>query len=172
MMFKKMANCVQRNADKNWSCKVRVFAEALVIFLILLSLCSCGSIASPSFGPEFKAADHVENVFIGINFVNLNSSPSTFAVAGTPCPSGPPALLRGGDIATQMSPQNIRLRSIPGTNNDETIVARISNGERVLILAGPQCFQGLNWYAVITVRGFVGWAAEGNAHERWLNKRP
>jgi len=82
-----------------------------------------------------------------------------------PCGSALPPRLVVGNMAfliPETTPNN--LRSTPSTGE---VLGQIQPGADMTVLAGPECADGMYWWQV-DYEGTVGWTAEGNSSEYWL----
>lgn len=67
-----------------------------------------------------------------------------------------------GGIAFVMEESNLPNRVRSGPNTSATIIDRIQPGEKMLVLDGPKCGEGGNWWFVQSLRtGITGWTMEG-----------
>lgn len=92
-----------------------------------------------------------------------NSGSSTIAAS---CPNSPPSRLIPGRVGRVTPGDPNRLRAAPESG---TVLGNIPAGSTFAILAGPQCGaqNGLAWWQV-EYNGQVGWTAEGQGSEYWL----
>lgn len=81
------------------------------------------------------------------------------------CPNSIETHLSVGITAqvTDGPPNNVR--DNPSTSGQ--LLGEIPGGEEITILAGPTCESVYTWW-MIEYRGLVGWTAEGNRTERWI----
>jgi hypothetical protein len=79
------------------------------------------------------------------------------------CPGAPPIRQEVGISAciADIRPETLRIRSSPGID-DDNVIFRLNSGSRLLIIDGPVCADGFNWFKVFTMDGLEGWAAEGS----------
>ncbi|MBW7881175.1 MAG: SH3 domain-containing protein [Caldilineaceae bacterium] len=77
---------------------------------------------------------------------------------------------RVGDrvVVTMSSGGQLSVRLTPGT--DAELVTRVNIGDQFTVTGGPQQASGYTWYQIRSDDGSVeGWAADGDASERWLS---
>lgn len=88
---------------------------------------------------------------------------------GPACPGTPPIRLEAGTSAcvAAIHPNSLRLRSQPGIHQDNVLL-RLDPGTRTLIMEGPVCVDGFNWFRILTGEGLEGWAAEGSENNYFL----
>lgn len=62
----------------------------------------------------------------------------------------------------------LSVRSVPSV--DGALLSRVNPGAQFTVVAGPQAVDGFNWYQIRTDDGSLeGWAADGDADNRWLS---
>ena len=87
-----------------------------------------------------------------------------------PCPDTPPSQLHSGEHAyVAFAPATAsNLRSEPDVERG-TVTSQIQPGERVRVVDGPVCHDGLIWWMVVREGDVLtGWTAEGDATGYWL----
>lgn len=77
----------------------------------------------------------------------------------------PPRLIvgAGGMVRANTTPNN--LRDQPATGD---IIGELQPGDDFWVIEGPECADGLYWWKVDNYNGTVGWTAEGDSSEYWL----
>ncbi len=78
----------------------------------------------------------------------------------------PPRLSIGASGSVVVGYPNA-LRSAPGTQPDSHMIGEIPGGGVFVVLDGPRCASGYNWWQV-DYGGSTGWTAEGIDGEYWL----
>jgi hypothetical protein len=78
----------------------------------------------------------------------------------------PPRLSLGSSAMVEIGPPNV-LRGAPGLGDDSPITGQIPGGGFVLVLGGPECADGYNWW-LVNYSGMIGWTAEGDHTEYWV----
>ena len=64
-----------------------------------------------------------------------------------------------------------RVRIAPGL--DQRRIGSLQTGERMVILAGPECASGMVWWKVRSLKtGLTGWTSEGDSEHYWLAPEP
>lgn len=100
--------------------------------------------------------------------VTLSSSASPAATG--PAATGTPQATAGapatGDVLMVVVDE-LRLREAAGT--DAPIVGSLQRGAIVRAREGPVDAGGFRWYEVVDTTGRSGWAADGDATDRWLS---
>jgi hypothetical protein len=81
------------------------------------------------------------------------------------CPLAPQLNLNASAMVALGLP-NV-LRSAPGLGDDSAITGQIPGGGYVLVIDGPQCADGYNWW-LVNYGGLTGWTAEGETNEYWV----
>jgi hypothetical protein len=66
----------------------------------------------------------------------------------------------------EVGPPNV-LRGAPGLGDDSPIIGQIPGGGFAVVLEGPECADGYNWW-LVNYGGLTGWTAEGENTEYWL----
>jgi Bacterial SH3 domain len=87
-----------------------------------------------------------------------------------PCPDTPPSQLHSGEHAYVAFAPAVasNLRSDPDVEQG-TVTSQIQPGERVRVVEGPVCQDGMIWWKVVNEgNAQTGWAAEGDARGYWL----
>ncbi len=84
---------------------------------------------------------------------------ATTPTAITECPGAPPIRMHVGDHGrvTYSDGRPLRVRDSAGGR----IITRIPEGTRFDVIGGPQCQAGFTWWQIRTTSGVVGWVAEG-----------
>ena len=86
------------------------------------------------------------------------------------CTNAPTNNLRVGIWARVVqSPDANNLRQRPSTS--APVLDTMSSHRRFEIVGGPRCSGGLRWWQV-RFEGIVGWTADGQGSERWLERLP
>lgn len=86
------------------------------------------------------------------------------------CTNAPSNTLRVGIWARVVeAPDANNLRAEPSTS--ARILDRMTSHRRFEIVGGPRCNGGLRWWQV-RFEGIVGWTADGQGSERWLERLP
>lgn len=107
-------------------------------------------------GPELE--DRFAIPFWGPVALYMNQ-PEACAMAPTP------RLVVGwsGHVIPNTAPNNMRTEPATGE-----VIGQLQPGASFLILAGPVCANGLYWWQVDNYNGLVGWTAEGDNGQYWL----
>ncbi len=79
-----------------------------------------------------------------------------------------PRLQAGNAGRVAPGPLPNAVRSAPGTGNSSVVLGNLPGGTVFTVLEGPVCMDGYNWWRV-NANGFVGWTAEGQNGEYWLD---
>ena len=66
-------------------------------------------------------------------------------------------------VSTNTTPNNVRSEAATGS-----VIGQLQPGEDFQVLAGPVCVDGMYWWQIDNYHGLVGWTAEGNSTEYWL----
>jgi hypothetical protein len=109
------------------------------------------------------------------NGVQANGAPSFLTVQGTPyqamtCPGFMPSRLRPNRLAVVLPGLSNRLRAQPSTSGQQ--IGQIPGGASVFVMEGPICDnQGRAWWRV-DYNGAVGWTAEGQGREYFMDIVP
>lgn len=86
----------------------------------------------------------------------------------TPIPE-PGTVLIVGQPARISAPNGLNLRTSPNTVAE--LVQRLTPGERVTVLNGPQEAEGFTWWEIENSVGVRGWAAESDGETVWISPR-
>jgi len=109
-------------------------------------------------GPMLEDKDRFATLFWG---------PTAWRVAQpAACGSAlPPRLSVGGtgSVDPNTTPNNVR--STPATGE---VIGQLQPAEDFVVLAGPECANGMYWWQVDNYGGLVGWTAEGDSSGYWL----
>lgn len=115
------------------------------------------------------------------------STPATAVATPTPEPSAQtppttgaspaPALALGSIAVVTLDGRNLRVRSVPTTDNDVSrkYVPLLPPGTRLLIVGGPVTADGMSWYEIQTDGELIdlfGWVSTGKDGESWIEPRP
>jgi hypothetical protein len=108
--------------------------------------------------------DRVESVQWGPTLWRVWKAASTVQSSGD-CADVPPSYLKIGEQGWEItgSPNNIRAE--PSTSAG--IFGHIPGYGGFTVLSGPVCAEGMHWWYV-DVDGLIGWSADGNGTDRWL----
>jgi hypothetical protein len=93
--------------------------------------------------------------------------PVTITPTRIPC-TLPVRLAVGASGRVSSGPLPNAMRSAPGTGSNSTVLGNIPSGTIFSVLEGPVCASGYNWWKV-NASGFVGWTAEGQNGQYWLD---
>lgn len=92
------------------------------------------------------------------------------AMAQDSCTNAPSNSLSVGIWARVVeAPEANNLRERPSTS--APVLDRMSSHRRFEIVGGPRCNGGLRWWQV-RFEGIIGWTADGEGTERWLERLP
>jgi streptogramin lyase len=111
----------------------------------------------------------VAQAVTGSNMPTLTLPPTLTLSVYEACTGAPPTRLHVGDRArVAMYPyENQRVRKDPSTSS--TILTLFRPGTAMKILEGPVCANGWVWWKVQSyVTGDIGWTAEGDSKNYWL----
>lgn len=100
--------------------------------------------------------------------MGFDKTPKTTITTPTPtkitsCPGAPVQKVKIGKeavVCTKSDP--LRLRVEPGKSS--AIIANINPGVIVMVIDGPECYNGWSWWKVRLASGREGWVAEGGDH--------
>ena len=93
--------------------------------------------------------------------------PVTITPTNAPCLTAP-RLAVGASGRVSPGPLPNAVRSAPGTGSNSSVLGNIPGGTIFSVLDGPVCASGYNWWK-INASGFVGWTAEGENGQYWLD---
>jgi hypothetical protein len=101
------------------------------------------------------------------NFATLFWGPTAWRVdQPAACGSAlPPRLVVGsaGILSPNTTPNNVRSEPASGE-----VIGQLQPGEDFSVLAGPECVNDMYWWQVDNGNGLVGWTAEADSSDYWL----
>ncbi len=92
-------------------------------------------------------------------------APITDSAPTIQCPGAQVSRLAIGDTARVTPGVPNTLRADASTSS--TALGSIPGGDMFIVIGGPLCAEGFAWYQV-NYNGIIGWTAEGNASEYWV----
>ncbi len=104
--------------------------------------------------------------WVNARFVTATNAQNIPVTGAQNCSDAPtPRLVSNGLGRVRVNGLPNNMRQQPTTSSSR--IGRIPPGATFLVISGPQCSSGLNWYQV-NYNGLIGWTAEGNAGEYWI----
>lgn len=102
---------------------------------------------------------------LGILLLALLPSTPIHAQSGTDgCIGAPPVRLGVGMQGQVITDEPLRLRDIPGGE----VITRLPAGITFEVIGGPTCLDGFNWWEVSLSTSSVGWLAEGDSQDYYI----
>ncbi len=120
----------------------------------------------------------MRKLFIGLVLIMalataaLPATPSPADAQGSCGTAPPPRLTVGATARVTVTSAGVGNNLRQTFTSNATVLGVMPEGEIVGVIGGPQCSENYWWWQVRRWKGQVGWSAEGNASEYWLEPWP